>query len=64
MSVLLHINVTGNETDDKTNDLATKTILHSIITDIPINDNKAFIKQKINMVLQNFIPLPNKLKRI
>jgi len=33
---------------------ATKTILHPTITDIPVNDIKIFIKQKINMAWQNY----------
>jgi hypothetical protein len=62
-----HINIPDNEMADKTADLATRTIFRPTITDLPINDIKASIKQKIITVWQNYsdsIPVTNKCKKI
>lgn len=54
MWVPSYIGSTGNEMYDNIADFPTRTISHPTITDIPVNNIKLSIKQKINMLWQKY----------
>jgi len=66
---LRHIGIVGNEMADKSAHTAIKTILHPTITNVPVNDIKVSIKQKIittthNNKLLRLCPASQKIKKI
>lgn len=61
-----HIGISVNEMADKSADIATKTILHPTITDMPAKDINKSIRNKINMTWQSYwvsVPPTKKLKK-